>query len=62
MMPACFADVAALILKLCVLNRKGSKWSSFKFLSRAALNDARVSDLLLENKKSGPGIPPRIAS
>ena len=59
--PACLADVAAPILKLHVLKWQGSMCSFFKTLLRAALNDYRVSDLLLGSKNSGPGVPPHVA-
>jgi len=55
---ACLADVAVLILKLCVLKWQRSMCSSFKALLRAVLNDHHVSDLLLGSKNSGPGVPP----
>ena len=61
LIPACFADVVAPIPTLCVMNSKGPNWSFFKTLPRAALNDAHDSDLLLENKRSVPGVVPHIA-
>ena len=61
LIPARFAEVAAPILKLCVLNWRWSMCKSWKTYLRAEPNDALVSDQLLGNKNSGPGVPHWIA-
>ena len=57
-MLTCLADVVAPNWKLWVLNWDESICSSFIALSRALLKACLVNYLLLENRKSGPGVPP----